>query len=135
MKTYSLSIVDFRNKPCHLFNDSNLTFSEITTILSDFFIAWEEAFTSQSHKNKSIGELNQTGLLGYTSFYLNSIGVEEVHYCDVDENLHCFHKHIPDVNFPTMFVTKHQVIISPQNDYKKGHFRVVIHNELEQRKD
>lgn len=130
-KKYNLSIVDFRNKPCHLFQENDLSFSKMITVLGDFFIGWEEGFSAQSYKNKSIGELNQTKCLTYTSFYLNSIGLEKIHYCDVDENLQCFEKYIPDIDFPEMNVTKHKVVLSPRNDFKEGHFRVVIHVQEE----
>lgn len=97
---YSLSIVDFRGEPCHMFSDDDLTFEQIISTIGDFFIGWEYAFKEQSHQQKSIQELEMSEELGYTSFYLKSVTT----------------------------TTKHKVILSPNNDFKKGDFRVVINS-------
>ncbi len=96
---YNLSIIDFRQKPTHLFMGDDLPLLVMIEKINSFFVGWETAFCEQSHKNKTIWGLHDLEFLGYQSFYLQSIGEEN---------------------------TVHKVVLSPKNDFKIGDFRVVI---------
>jgi hypothetical protein len=96
---YNLSIIDFRQKPTHLFMGDDLPLLVMIEKINSFFVGWETAFCEQSHKNKTILELHDLEFLGYQSFYLQSIGEENA---------------------------VHKVVLSPKNDFKIGDFRVVI---------
>jgi hypothetical protein len=105
---FYLSIVDHRDKanPQHLYRGENMSFSELTTKLDDFFIDWDEAF-EQDNKGVAIGQIYHGGGLDYEHFGLVSIGTEEVLYSDLNSDLECFEKKI--VADLDMFVIKHQV--------------------------
>jgi len=96
---YNLSIIDFRQKPTHLFMGDDLPLLVMIEKINSFFVGWETAFCEQSHKNKTILELHDLEFLGYQSFYLRSIGEEN---------------------------GLNKVVLSPKNDFKIGDFRVVI---------
>lgn len=96
---YNLSIIDFRQKPTHLFMGDDLPLLVMIEKINSFFVGWETAFCEQSLKNKTILELHDLEFLGYQSFYLQSIGEENA---------------------------VHKVVLSPKNDFKIGDFRVVI---------
>ena len=96
---YNLSIIDFRQKPTHLFMGDDLPLLVMIEKINSFFVGWETAFCEQSYKSKTIFELHDLEFLGYQSFYLQSIGEENA---------------------------VHKVVLSPKNDFKIGDFRVVI---------
>jgi len=102
---YNLSIIDFRQKPTHLFMGDDLPILELIEKINSFFVGWETAFTCTSAQNKTILELHDLGFLGYQSFYLQSIGEE---------------------NPAKSSSAVHKVVLSPKNDFKIGDFRVVI---------
>ena len=120
-RNYNLSVVDFRGETAkHTVFEFGLPFDTMATILGDLFVDWDTAF-EQFHE-ATIGALHNKGELHHTSFYLKSVGIEDVHYCDVDNDIICFDKQVRSLD---MVVTKHKVVLTPKMD-ATAEFRIVI---------